>query len=187
MGLKKEKTSNRIQVVLLIVCMVGFSYLIFRDVTKREIVYIDTVRLLNSYKGIEQAKAELEAKAKAYQGRLDTLQSEMSTLATDLNNRAAKLTARERKLMEDLINSKQAQIEQYGGVIKTKIQEDNMALTGKVLTRVNEFVKRYGESKGYRIILATSQSGNIVYGTTEADITDQIIKGLNEEYQTVAK
>jgi outer membrane protein len=55
-------------------------------------------------------------------------------------------------------------------------------MTQSVLNLVNDYVKEYGKSKGYRYILGATGSGNLVYAQESYDITDDLVKGLNEEY-----
>jgi outer membrane protein len=100
----------------------------------------------------------------------------------EYEGKKSKLTLQEKKLMEELIHSKQEQFENYQGVIREKIQNEDKELTAKVLGKINDYIKRYGQQKGYRIILAATQYGNIVYAKEDIDITGEILRGLNAEY-----
>jgi outer membrane protein len=64
------------------------------------------------------------------------------------------------------------------------VQKEDQELTNKVLDTVNDYLKRYGKEKGYRIILAATQYGNIVYAQDGIDITEEVMKGLNDEFKT---
>lgn len=55
-------------------------------------------------------------------------------------------------------------------------------MTGDVVTHVNAYLKKYGESKGYKIILAATEYGNLAYAEEGLDITDQVLEGLNKEF-----
>src|SRR6185369_13031260 len=96
--------------------------------------------------------------------------------------RKANLSAKEKKLTEELINSKHEQYLNYQQVIKEKVQKEDQDLTKKVLDKVNDQIKKYGKEKGYRIILAATQYGNIVYAEDGMDVTDEVLKVLNNEF-----
>lgn len=83
--------------------------------------------------------------------------------------------------VDNVISSKQLELENYELSLKNKIYEEDKALTKVVMDKVNDYLKRYGEKMNYSIILG-SQNGNIVYAKEGLDITEEVIQGLNEEY-----
>jgi outer membrane protein len=82
-----------------------------------------------------------------------------------------------------LLASKEQQLASYQQMIQEKVQSENLQLTQKVLDKINDYVKRYGNEHDYELILASTQYGNIVYGIEDVDITQEIIEGLNREYK----
>ena len=84
--------------------------------------------------------------------------------------------------MEELIQAKQDQFTNYQQVIQEKFQKEDQELSKKVMDKVNDYIKRYGKKEGYKIIHAATQYGNIVYAQDGLDITDEVLKGLNSEY-----
>lgn len=151
----------------------------FRE--KDAIVYVDAVKLLNGYKGMEAARRELEARTGTLRANLDTLKTELEGRIKEYEATQAKLTAKEKALMEELIETKQEQFVNYQNVVSERLQKEDQELTAKVLGRVNDYIKEYGEDHGYEIIMAATQYGNIVYAEKGKDITDNILEGLNKE------
>lgn len=129
--------------------------------------YVDAQKLLNGYKGMQDARKEYEAQVVAWRSNLDTLRLEMEGKIKDYQTKKDRITARERHLMEELIDSKHKQYLNYEQVINDKIRAADQELTSKVLGKVNDYIKRYGRSKGYDIIMAATQYGNIVYAKTQ--------------------
>jgi len=145
------------------------------------IVYVDAVKLVNGYKGMQQARKDYEAKAGIWKANVDSLKTELEVKIKEYQAQQAKLSAKEKALTEELLRAKQEQFLNYQQAIAEKIQKEDQELTAKVLGRVNDYIKRYGEERGYSIIMAATQYGNIVYSKGEKDITDQVLKGLNNE------
>jgi len=132
---------------------------------------------------MQEARKEFEAKAAALQANLDTLRKDAERKIREYETTAPRLSLKERTLMEELIQSKQDQYENYKQVITDKIKEADQELTTKVLSKVNDYIRRYGKQEGYSIIMAATQYGNIIYAEEQADITEEVLEGLNAEYK----
>ncbi len=146
------------------------------------IVYVDAQRLVGGYQGMVDARSEFDFKSKTWKSNLDTLRIEFETKVKEYESTASQLSIKERSLLEELIQLKQKQFLSYQEVVSENVKHEDQDLTNKVLTKVNDFVKRYGEDKGYSIIMAATQFGNIIYADKQKDITDEVLRGLNAEY-----
>jgi outer membrane protein len=149
--------------------------------------YVDGVKLVTGYRGMELAKKELEVKSGAWKANLDTLQRELEKSVSEYELTKAKLTNKERSLTEELIKAKQSQFLNYQEVVTNNLQKADQELSSKILEQVNEYIKRYGESNGLTIIFAATQYGNIAYANKELDLTEVLLKGLNEEFDAMRK
>ncbi|HEY9045500.1 MAG TPA: OmpH family outer membrane protein, partial [Ohtaekwangia sp.] len=87
------------------------------------------------------------------------------------------MTAKERQLSQELIRSKQKQFADYQQAMNTQAQQEDAKMTQEVVTQINAYLKKYGEAKGYKIILAATQYGNLAYADEGLDITDECWKG----------
>lgn len=168
--------------VMAMISFLGVIALLSFNLSRERLVYVDSMRLMKGYKGMEAAQKDLQAKMMVWNANIDTLKNEFNAKLSDYQQRQAKLSATEKKLTEELLSVKEQQLANYQQSVAEKMQQENTELSGKVLSKVNDFVKRYGEKGGYTIILATTQDGNIVYADQGIDITDEVVEGLNAEY-----
>lgn len=150
--------------------------------SQKSLVYVDAQKLVTGYKGMQAARQEFEKKASAWKSNLDTLRVEVETHITNYELKKGSLTVIEKQKTEELIQSKEQQYLNYQQVIQDKVQQEDQELTKKVLDKVNDYIKRYGKEEGYKIILAATQFGNIVYAQEGIDITEEVLKGLNSEF-----
>jgi outer membrane protein len=158
------------------------------SITRHErVVYVDAIKLISKYKGVEAARSELNSKSQIWQSNLDTLRVELENIMSEYNRKKKSYSQREIKLMEDLIQTKQSQFVAYQQSIKEQYDKQDEAISTSILEKVNDYVKRYGEKNGYTIILAATHYGNIAYADKSLDLTDEILIGLNSEYQTLKK
>jgi outer membrane protein len=52
-----------------------------------------------------------------------------------------------------------------------------------VVSSVKKFIKSYGKEKGYAYIYGTGDAASILYAEDKYDITNEIIKLLNDKYK----
>lgn len=134
---------------------------------KQPFCYVNPNKLLQGYHGATTQHELFQAKAHDWQLRIDSLGTELQTLS---QAPAATRAAKEQQLLR------------YREAIQQRAQQENQRLTQAVLAEINAYLQQYGKEKGYRFILGATESGNIVYAAAEADITDDVLKGLNAQY-----
>jgi outer membrane protein len=167
-----------------IAVVVALAVVIFKQLdSDRRIVYVDSMKLVSQYEGMKAARQELEAKVSVWKSNVDSLKAELEQKIAVYEKGKGKMSATERNLTEELLTTKQEQFMNYQQVIEEKIRKEDQELTNKVLSKVNDYIKNYGRDKGYEIIMAATQVGNIVYAKEGNDITDEIVKGLNNEFK----
>ena len=120
-----------------------------------------------AYHGAIAQNAQFKGKMQVWQQRLDSLGAELQKLKA---GPAATLPVREQELLR------------YRDAIQQQAQQENQRLTKAVLEEVNAYIKQYGKDKGYTFILGATENGNIVYAAEGTDITDDVLKGLNAQY-----
>jgi outer membrane protein len=169
-------------VLIFLTVAVAVLFVLYLDAGNKY-VYVDSVKLVNGYEAMKDARKDYEQKVAAWRANLDTLRAEAETKIKEYNATAPKLSAREKKLMEELVQSKQEQFMNYQQVVNEKVRKEDEELSAKVLSKVNDFVKRYSQERGYVIVMAATQYGNIVYADPRVDITDAVLAGLNAEYR----
>lgn len=150
--------------------------------SKPNIAFVDTAKLITAYKGTKVATDELESKAKVWRSNLDTLRRELEQVAAEYQKQRGKLSERERKLMEEVVRSKEETYLRYEQSVKENVQKSDQEMTKQVLERVNGYISKYGKERGYKMIFAATQYGNIVYAEDVFDVTEEVIKGINTEF-----
>lgn len=175
---------NRLSNIVSIVNLVLFSLVVAWYLSKQEkIVYVDSAKLLNGYKGMQVARKEYQQKATGWKANVDTLTKELQSSIMKYEKEAGKMTAKEKSLTQELLKSKQKQLMEYQQAMNTKAQQEDGQMTTSVVTQVNAYLKKFGKKKGYRIILAATDYGNIAYAEDGLDITEEVLVGLNAEYE----
>ena len=166
-----------------IIFLICFIYLHPRP----KLAYVDSARLIASYKGMTKARAEYANKAKAWQSRIDTLTNDLHSAVQGYNQEATKLSLAEKQIRRADLERKKTQLEEYERAIRVKAQEADMNSTKLVLTEINKFLEGYGKEHGYSFILVANQVGSLAYADNTLDVTDSALLQLNETYSKALK
>lgn len=152
-----------------------------------KIAYINTDSVLAHY---EYAK-DLEKGLKVLQTSLETnYQAQGKKLQADYENylkTGDKLTLTEQKKKEEELGRRQQEFPMLQQKMMAQLQERQIEDNKKLLNAVYAFIKDYNaKNQKYNIIFSRSYvSSPILYGDEGFDITNEIIKGLNQEYKEV--
>ena len=63
-----------------------------------------------------------------------------------------------------------------------KFQENSTRYTQEVNERLNQYIEQYAEENGYDFILGSNGQGNVMYAKKENNVTDDLIKYINNEF-----
>lgn len=176
----KFNFSNSVSVIALLIALGVLSFQFFKA---EKIVYVNTGVVLEKYKGMIDAKKKFEGFSQQWKNNVDTLTNDFQDALKKYEKEQGGMTLKERDLSQDLLRNKQQQLGQYQQAIQQKAQEEESKLTQTELKKINSYMEEYGRKNGFRIILGTS-NGNILYADKSIEITNEIIEGLNNEYNT---
>lgn len=83
-----------------------------------------------------------------------------------------------------------ATLQQRGQLIGQQLQQEEQLMQqmgqrnmDSLITDVKARVQEYGKANGYQYILAGGEGGSVLYGDEAQDVTEELLKLLNEEYK----
>jgi outer membrane protein len=147
------------------------------------IVYVDSAKLINEYIGMADARKAYQQKAAGWKANMDTLSNEVQKQIMEYEKESARMTQKEKQLSQELIKTKQNQLVQYQRAMNEQAQHEDSKMTSDVVGQINLYLKKYGEEKGFTIIMAATEYGNVAYADPSLDITGTVLEGLNREYR----
>ncbi|NNL33427.1 MAG: OmpH family outer membrane protein [Flavobacteriaceae bacterium] len=151
---------------------------------QQKIGFIDNGKVINEY----QEKIDIEAKYKikedAFTKRTDSIGQAFQLEAQDFQVKSKTMSASKAQAKYEELGQKQQLLQQQIQFEQQQIQQAFGTEIDSVIAKVKAFVKDYGSKNGYTFILGTSNaSSSVMYGTEENDLTDEIIKALNEDFK----
>ena len=119
------------------------------------------------------SEAEFQAKQKAYQNDVNDYQYKAQR---------GLITRSEAQTAEQELYAKQQNLQKLQQDLSQDLQEKQTVMNRQVINAIMEYMKEKSGLFKYKYVLGTSFGGNVLYANDSLDITQNIIKGLNEKY-----
>ncbi len=149
------------------------------------IVYIQMDSLINYYDMFNDLKSELETKLQTIQDDLTKKGNAWEKSATDFQNKLNKglLTRSQAEDQQQSILQRQRELQELTQQKQMEMQEEEAVMMRRVMDAIQTYLNSYNETHKYSLILTTSGVTNtVIIGNPSLDITQDVLKGLNEEY-----
>ena len=148
-----------------------------------KIGYVDNVKLMDGYQKKNDVEASYQIRSEAFARKRDSITQVFQMEAQDLQNRS-------KAMSQSKAQEAYGQLQQKGQMVGQQLQqeEQQMQRAGQlkmdsVVREVRKTIREYGKANGYQFILTGGEGGSVLYGEEAADITEEIIKILNDSYE----
>ena len=92
------------------------------------------------------------------------------------------------KSRNKFLEKKQQELQMYESSIKQKLQGEAISKNKEMYDKVTTYLKKYSKEKGFKFVLGV-QGGQdkVLFADPALDITEDVIKVLNQEYESAGK
>lgn len=152
------------------------------------IAYINTDTLMAKYQYALDLQKQLKdfqsAKESSYKSQAAQFQKDYEAY---IKNGGENMTLSQQQAKEKELQDRAQRLSTLEGQYSQEVAEKTIAESEKMTRAVYNFIREYNaQNQKFTLILARSFSSSpILYGDEGMDITDEIVKGLNEEYAKV--
>jgi outer membrane protein len=153
------------------------------------IAYVNLDSVVARYDMTKELTKELEEKGKKFDTELNQKSKTFQNNVQDFQYKAqrglevsTKLAEMQRQLQEDE-QKLYGLRETYGA----QLQEENAVMIRKIMNSIMEYLKEYNKDKNYSFVLGNTFDGKILYADNGLDITNDVVKGLNNKFQEQRK
>jgi len=157
------------------------------EVKESKTAYIDTSKLLEEYTEAKDIDAKYKAKSEEIGRKLEVEEANFkSDAAYFQKNAQANGQAWAQQKGAEL--QKRQQELQYGAQqFAQQIQSAHATEMDTLVKSVKSFIKDYGKKNGYSYIYGTGEAATVLYAEEKYDITNEIVKLLNDKYKAADK
>lgn len=174
-----------ISAIIIVIISIGGSLFAIKMMLKpAKIAYVETSRLMVGFSESNNVQKQLKAENDKWQAQLKTLQDSLQAMINTMSKEYDSAKPARQKELQDMLSARNQQINNFKLANEKKMAQLEQEKLKGVIDKVNVYIAEYGRSHGYSILFGTLTGGNILYGDQKAfDVTDEIVKGLNERYK----
>jgi outer membrane protein len=148
--------------------------------TAARIAYIDVQRVLARSAAGVAAREQLEKERAGIQKEMDGRRQELEKLRDEIEKKGPLLTADARREKQEQFERKRRDAARAADDFQKELEKKEAALLQKVLQEVGGVIERLGKEKNYYLIVEKRNAG-VLYASTEADLTDEVIRAYDRE------
>lgn len=141
--------------------------------------YVDVQRILARSSSGVAARERLEKEKAALQKDIDAKRADIEKLRDELEKKGALLSADAKREKQDALERKLRDFRRLADDYQKELEKKEAAFLQKVLQDLSGIIDRVGKQKGFHVIL--DRRAGVLYGSPEADLTDEIIKVYDQE------
>ncbi len=163
--------------------ILGLVFITLMACQQEKIGYVDNVKLMNEY----QEKIDVEARFKV---KADALSKKRDSISQAFQIEAQAFQSKAQSMPQQKAQEEYAAFQQKGQFIGQQLQQEDQQLQASgqvemdsVISNVKKEIEAYGKANGYSYILGGGEGGSVLYGTAKNNLTDDVIKMLNEKYK----
>lgn len=156
---------------------------LFASCEQTKIGYVDNVDLMDKY----QEKIDIEAKFKT---KADALSKKRDSISQAFQLEAQTFQANAQSMPEKKAQEQYGIMQQRGQFIGQQLQQEDQTLQAEgqvemdsLVSMVKKEIKAYGKANGFTYILGGGDGGSVLYGTEVNDLTEEVVKILNDKYK----
>lgn len=138
--------------------------------------YIDLAKIFDQYEKTKDSDRNLEAEWQGKQSEIKTLREEITRLKDELEL----LSESSKGKKQEVIDSKIKELQDFTKEIQDELTGERNEIVSQILKDIDGIINQYGESNGYDLIL---NERVLLYSAEGLDLTDKIVKILNDKYK----
>ncbi|MBC6997573.1 OmpH family outer membrane protein [Cytophaga sp. FL35] len=150
---------------------------------QQKIGYVDNIKLMDEYQEKIDVEAEFKTKAEALSKKRDSISQAFQMEAQAFQQKAQNLSQQKAQEEYGLMQQKGQQIGQQLQMEDQQLQAAGQTQMDSVVSKVKKEIEAYGKANNYQYILGGGDGGSVLYGNEADDLTDEIVKILNDKYK----
>lgn len=153
------------------------------EVASTKTAYVDTSKLMMECTEAKDIEAKYKAKSQEMGKELEIEIAKFKAEAGSFQKNAQMNGQAWAQQKGAELQKREQQLQYAEQSIAQQLQQESGVEIDSVVSSVKKFIKSYGKEKGYAYIYGTGDAASILYAEDKYDITNEIIKLLNEKYK----
>jgi outer membrane protein len=150
---------------------------------QNKIGFVDNVTLMDGYQEKIDMEARYKIKAEALNKKRDSISQAFQLEAQAFQTKAQSMPQTKAQEEYGLLQQKGQFIGQQLQQEEQQMQSEGQVEMDSLINKVKKEITGFGKSNDFTYILSGGEGGSVLYGTDAKDLTQDILKILNEKYK----
>jgi outer membrane protein len=147
------------------------------------IVYVNSDSLIIGYEFYKKSVKEIDVKKNKIANDIESQATAFQNKVLKAQQNAQSMTLGEIEATKKNLAAEEQRLMQYRDALMQNLANEEKELVDKMNKNIDDFIKRYAEKNGYKMVLGYKQGVTVWYADPKLDVTADVLKGLNEEYR----
>lgn len=154
-----------------------------------DIAFVNMDSLIDKYDMYNDLSTQLMTKQNQLEQELQTKQKSLERKAMDLENQYKKnlITPTRAQEVQQNLQIEQQRMLQWRDEKMMELSDDQAKMNRMVYDSIQTYINEFNADKRYRFIISNNIGGVLLYGDKSADITETVLKALNNRYNKSGK
>lgn len=157
------------------------------DTVLKATAYINTDTLFEKYLFVKELRDELAAEKLRSENSYNTELKKLEKEVYDFRDKAPQMTQQEGESKQAELAEKEQKLMRLERDLSDKLAENEIAKNKLIQKTVAEYLEKLDKEKNYAYIFGYNGTGNVLFANLQFDITDEVIAGLNDEFNNRMK
>jgi len=150
---------------------------------QNKIAFVDSVRIMEEY----QEKIDVDAR---FQAKAETMTKKRDSISQAFQMELQQFQTKAQSMSQQNAQEQYSQLQQRGQRVGQQLQQEEQQLQqisqaemDTLVKKVKKEIRAYGKANGYTYILGGGDGGSVIYGDEAKEVTDAVLKILNDKYE----
>jgi outer membrane protein len=159
------------------------------NVSASGIAYVNIDSVVFKFNMFQDKRNDLASKQKNAEAELNSKGSQYERGVKDYQEKVTKglVTRATAAQMENSLTQQQQELLGLRDKLQSDLMEEEQVMNRQVLDYITKYLEDNKSTYNYQFILGKSFGSVVLYGDAGLDITNRVIEGLNQKYQTEKK
>jgi outer membrane protein len=144
-----------------------------------KIAYVDVQRVIARAAAGVAAREQIEREKSSMQKEMEGKRQELEKLREEIEKKGPLMTAENRREKQDTFERKRRDAARLADDFQKELEKREQSLLQKVLQELSVVIERLGKERGFYLILE-KRGAVVLYASTEADLTDDVIRAYDQ-------
>ncbi|WP_047549237.1 OmpH family outer membrane protein [Psychroserpens sp. Hel_I_66] len=151
---------------------------------QKKMAFVNRSEVINEYQEKIDVEAKFKEREENFNKKSDSIGKDFQMAYQQFQMEASKMTEKQQQEQGQAFNQRGQMLQQQLQMEQQTLQQSFTTEMDSVMSHMKTFVQDYGKKNGYSFIFGTSDvTTTILYGEEVSDISDEVLKGLNDAYK----